>query len=787
MALFLRRLLWFFALGLPLTSVATHQVGGQLEMHAVGDVPGHFRLTVTQYLESGPRADQQAGGTLGIFRKRDNVQMTTFSVYEIGQRQRVIYANEYCAEQRNLKFIVAQFEADLRLTPSLYDDPQGYYISYQTRNRNGGINNIDNPLQTGYTFYLEFPPMLQNGLLFTNSSPHFGPINGEYICAGEPFTFPFGGTDPDGDELRYSMVTPLNQKGTNQNTVSPGPYPDVTWLSGFGADRAIPGSPTLSVNARTGQLSVTATQLGLYVFAVKVEEYRNGTKIGEVRRDFQFLVIDCPPATTPTPDIQIKDQPLALRNTTICRGDSAVLQATARPDWNYQWQRGGVNLSGANGPSLAVRESGDYTVLVSPKTTCTKVGNSESVTISVIGSDAKLSATGHLCATVGLVNLTATGATGVTYEWFRDGQPLAGRTADSLRTTQAGRYWTVMTHSATGCKARSDTAVLDRSPAVQVTLQSASGRTQICPQSTLTLTGSGGTEYAWQRDGQSLTGVSTTQFEAPDAGTYVLTATDQYGCTGVSAPLVLTQIPPVVVTLDSIPPVCGPDAPVSVLRGSPAGGAFGGAGVVGNEFSPQRVGVGDHTLTYTVKPAPECAGTVATRTAVVAPIPTIQLADSMTTFRGNTFTLNPVLTGNPTQFRWASAQYLDDPTRADPTVTDIASDITYTLAVQNSSGCGAKDTIRIRVVARVWVPDAFSPNGDGLNDVWALPGIEAFPDAVMIVFNRWGEVIYHSEKGYPNPFDGTLNGTALPTGVYSFVLHTAPGKPALRGSVVLLR
>ncbi|AKD55405.1 gliding motility-associated C-terminal domain-containing protein [Spirosoma radiotolerans] len=786
-----RLLAWLLILGLPLTAQATHQVGGQMEMRAAGDVPGHFRIIVTQYLESSPQADRQGGGTLGIFRKRDNVLMMTFSTRETGQRQPVIYANEYCAEQRNLKFIVATFEADIQLTPGLYNDSQGYYMSYQTRNRNGGINNIVNPIQTGYTFYLEFPAILQNNQLFTNSSPHFGAINGEYVCLGDPFTFPFGGTDPDGDELRYSMVTPLNQKaisGQNNNTqngVSSAPYPDVSWASGFDANNAIPGSPTLKVNAQTGELSVTATQLGLYVFAVKVEEYRNGVKIGEVRRDFQFLVVDCPPTTTPDPAVQIRNRP-KQPVTIICEGDSAVLMASVNDNWNYQWRRNEVNIAGATGSSLSVKTSGQYTVVVSLKTACSKVGNSESLLVDVIGSTATVSASGHLCATTGTIKLTATRLPSAAYQWYKDNQALAGKTTDSLQATQPGNYWAVLTYPTLGCQARTDTAVLDRSPAVVAEIKSSSGFNRICPQDSLSLLGSGGLLYNWQKDGATVGG-SDAKLMARSAGTYTVKATDLYGCEGTSVPLAITQIAPIVVTLDSIPGVCGPDVPVHTLTGSPAGGVFSGAGVTGNVFSPKQAGIGDHPVTYTVKASPECTGTVATRMAVVAPIPTIKLADSLTTYKGNTFSLNPEYTGNPSQFQWVSSTYLDNPGAANPTITNITDDITYTIDVKNSTGCEVKDTIHITVFATVWVPDAFSPNGDGVNDVLELPGIEAFPDAILTIFNRWGEVIYSSGKGYANPFDGTLNGSSLPMGVYAYTLHTVPEKPVIRGRLVLVR
>ncbi len=782
---------WLLVLGVPLVSLATHQVGGQLEMRAIGDVPGHYRIIVTQYFEDGtPGIARQASfGNLGIFRKRDDVQMLTFMVSETGRRQPVIYANEFCAEQRNLKFVVSTYEATIQLAPGTYTDSEGYYISYQTRNRNAGLNNIRTPDQVGFTFYLEFPALQQNGQLIPYSSPHFGPINGEYVCIGDPFTFPFGGTDADGDELRYSMVTPLDQKGTargNTTGVSAGPYPDITWLPGFSAANAMPGSPTLSINAQTGQLSVTATELGLFVFAVNVEEYRKGVKIGEVRRDFQFLVIDCPPQTTPDPDVQVMNRP-KQQITTICQGDQATLQATVNPSWNYQWRRDGINLSGATASSLAVREAGEYTVVVSPKAACSKPGNSDTLIIRVIGKQAKLSGSGHLCAQTGSVTLTATADTGVTYKWYRENQALPSLTTKFLQTTEAGRYWAVLTYSAVGCTVNTDTLTLARSAPVQATLLSATGQNRICPQDSLLLQSSGGIRYVWQKDGQPIPSPTGAQYRTKMAGSYVVVATDANGCEGTSAPLVITQLPRPAVTLDSIPAVCGPDHPVYLLKSSPPGGEYAGTGVTGAAFSPKLAGEGNHQLTYTVKAAPECAGTVATRTAVVSPIPTIQLADSMTTYKGNTFTLNPIYTGNPNQFQWSSGQYLDNPMMANPAVMGIENDIMYTVDVRNSSGCTAKDSIRITVFAGVWIPDAFSPNGDGQNEVWDLPGIEAFPDAVVTIFNRWGEVIYSSGKGYSNPFDGTLNGVSLPGGMYAYTVRTVPDRPILRGKLVIIR
>ena len=782
-------LLWLCCLLTPGVSFAVHQVGGQIEMRATGRIPGEFQIIVTNYLEAGLRADAQRGGAVAICRKSDNMLITSFVVSETGQRGRVIYANSYCAQQRNLNFISATFEATIQLDPTAYTDSEGYYMAYQTRARNNGIDNINAPGQTGFTFYLEFPALTQNGQFFTNSSPRFGSLNGEYVCVNELFTFPFGGTDSDGDELRYSMATPLNQRSTgqNQNTASAGPYPDVAWLAGFSADKAIPGSPALSIDTQTGQLSVKSSQLGLFVFAVKVEEYRNGVKIGEVRRDFQFLVVECPPIVTADPTVSIKSLPATTQNTTICQGEIAILQAVANPAWNYQWRRDDINLPNATAPTLNAIEPGEYTVLVSPKAQCSKVGTSEKLTVVVVGSKSRLSVTGHLCATTGSVTLTANSTDQVRYQWFAAGQPAAGQTNPSVTFAQPGQYWAVLTYPTFGCIARTDTMTISRSAAVTAVVRSASGQNRICPQDSLVLTGSGGTRYNWTYNGQPIVGETGAQYRAKNTGVYTVTAIDGYNCTGVSVPVTLVPVPSVVARFDSIPGVCGSNNPGYTLQGNPTGGIFAGAGVQGSAFSPQTAGVGNHTLTYMVRPAPECASVSATRIAVVAPVPTINLADTITTWRGNTITLKPTYTGEPNWFRWASGIFLDNPQSATPTVLSVSQEVIYIIDVKNSTGCSATDTIQILVVDRVWVPDVFTPNGDGQNDVWNLPGIEAYPDAELTVFSRWGEVVFWSPVNPETVFDGTQNGNPLPTGVYTYALRTIPNQPPLRGHVLLLR
>ena len=786
---FIFRGIWLYLLlgCLPVRAWAGNQVGGHITMQAIDNVPGRFRIQVTSYLDNTVTPTAQQDVIAGISRKRDNLLVYTFNVYETGKREKLIATNPACAREHNLDVVMATYEAVIQLDPAAYFEAEGYYISYQTRFRVGNVTNLVNSAQGGYTFYLAFPPLSRNKQLFPNSSPRFGPVNVDYICLNEPFAFAFGGTDPDGDELRYSLVTPLNTRTSSQNLATSGPYPNMVWQPGFSATNAIPGNPALAVDPKTGQLSGRATQTGLFAFAVNVDEFRNGEKIGEVRREFQYLVINCPPDAPTNPTIGIQGKPAALQSTTICLGDAATLKTAANPAWHFQWQRDGTNLGSQTAPTIKIYESGEYTVVVSPSAACGRTSTAQSVTITVIGDVARLTTSGSLCATSGSVSLSTTPNPRYSYQWLQDGAPVPNATSDSLRTTRAGRYWLVLTHKTLGCIVRTDTANLTRAAPVQAILRSVTGLTRICPQDSLTLEATGGLTYRWQQNSQTLSGAAGPRFGATGPGTYVATVRDSAGCEGTSNALLLSAIAPIKVLLDSISPVCGATSALVALRGSPAGGVFSGPGVVGATFDPKRAGVGSYSVTYAVKAAPECGGTVAVRTAVVAPIPTIQMPDTLATFSGNTLTLTPVLTGDPVDFRWSPIQFLDNPSVATPSAGPILSDVAYTLTIKTAFGCTANRSVLILLAARIWIPNAFSPNGDGLNDVWQLVGLEAYPDAELTVFDRWGEVIHRSTANQPRPFDGLFNGVPLPAGVYPYTLRTRPELPMQRGSVLLIR
>lgn len=86
----------------------------------------------------------------------------------------------------------------------------------------------------------------------------------------------------------------------------------------------------------------------------------------------------------------------------------------------------------------------------------------------------------------------------------------------------------------------------------------------------------------------------------------------------------------------------------------------------------------------------------------------------------------------------------------------------------------------------VTIPNAFTPNGDGTNDVWVIASLAYYPNNTVSIYNRYGQQLYHS-AGYAKPWDGTYNGTRVPEAVYYYIIQLDKNQPALSGHVTVIR
>ncbi|MBL7860180.1 MAG: gliding motility-associated C-terminal domain-containing protein [Cyclobacteriaceae bacterium] len=300
----MKRFFLTFLLLISFPVLASHIVGGEFELiHISGSL---YRLNLIIYFDeiNGAPGAKDASASVTIYRKRDKVRMGSLVLIRTGETN-VPYTQPECS---NGEIITTKllYTSTITLSPEQYNDPEGYFVVWERCCRNYTITNIysqvpqGNNIAAGQTFYLEFPPVVKDGQPFVNSSPRLFPPLNDYACPFRPYYVDFAGIDDDGDSLVYSMVTPLNTtSAVALPPASPGPFPNVIWRPGYSLNNIINGLPDLRIS-KEGLLTATPRTQGLFVFAVKIDEFREGVKIGESRRDFQMLVVDaCPVAEPP--------------------------------------------------------------------------------------------------------------------------------------------------------------------------------------------------------------------------------------------------------------------------------------------------------------------------------------------------------------------------------------------------------------------------------------------------------------------------------------------------------
>lgn len=756
---------------------ATHIIGGDVSMHAVGTTPGLFLLQLNQYWDqtktSGGNRDPSV--TLLIYRKQNPVLIERIEL-SLQETLPLTFDNAACATLRKLDFTQAKYYRTYQFDTQKYTDPGGYYMVWERCCRTDDLTNVNSGTAAGVgmVYYLEFPAMTRNGVSFTNSAPDFRVSNGDYICINKSFTFNAGATDVDGDQLRYSLVTPLNGY-TNRgvpNSIDQSPrdsYPTISWAPGYSLTNIIPGNPALRIDPATGQLSVRASREGLYLFTVQCEEYRNGVLIGVVRRDFQLPVVDCSKNTPPPAVVLANGKSTTELN--WCGTQPLVLSVEKNPAWAYQWQKDGINLRGSTTDTLQVAESGVYTVVKSQARVCANDTVSQAVNVNVSKTAAvKLSVTTPAPYCTGdTVTIQADGQPGTQYQWRRDGRAISGEQA-TLRVYQSGTYRVLTKSAVAECDGLDSVQVtINERPVAQITASAA----KLCPDSSVQLTTVSGTDYSyvWQRDGIELTDIQS-QVSANQAGTYQVSVAAPTSCTAVSNAYVLGQFDRPTIQFDSIAPVCVTNPTLLSLHGQPAGGIYAGAGVKGNSFDPTAAGVGQHELTYTIT-SPDGCRVSQERWAVVSGGPKLTGQTMYGIVKGATVQLVTESDEPISQYQWGPPTALSRADVASPEASP-AETTPYQLTAVSLSGCVATFAVLVEVSEPLYIPSAFSPNADGMNDSWVIPNIGSFPKAEVSIYSRWGELIFFS-RGYDRPWDGMYKQGTVQTGIYTYQIKTGNG------------
>ena len=308
-----------------------------------------------------------------------------------------------------------------------------------------------------------------------------------------------------------------------------------------------------------------------------------------------------------------------------------------------------------------------------------------------------------------------------------------------------------------------------------------------CDKDLVQLSANGGGTYAWTGPNGYTSTLANPSFPGAlsSSGKYLVVVTSDSGC--VQKDSVQLKINPVPVA------VAGPDQ--AICEGTNA--ALQGSGGIKYNWSPS-VGLSspnianplaspsDSTLyILTVFDVNNCKSrdTVAIN---VWKKPRPNAGPDKKMLAGEMVVLNGSVTGTQVNYTWSPIFTLSNANTLSPTAKPTA-DQTYTLTATSALGCGsASDNVFVRVFEKLGVPNAFSPNGDGINDTWVIEALSTYPESVTEVFNRYGQLVFHA-NGYPRPWDGTFNGKPLPAGTYYYVIDLKNDFVPVKGWVFIVR
>jgi gliding motility-associated-like protein len=429
-------------------------------------------------------------------------------------------------------------------------------------------------------------------------------------------------------------------------------------------------------------------------------------------------------------------------------GSASAAPSGGTGSYSYSWSPGGYSTASVNG--LA---AGNYSVIVTDQNGCTTngtvtIGNQSGV-VATLASQTNVNCFGF---SNGTIHITQNGGNlPYTYNWSPNVS-----TSDSATSLSAGNYVCTVT-DAGGCSS-SLTITITEPP--QLSLSTTANPTGVCvgmPVQLSAIAAGGTPAYSILWNPGNLNGANQTIIPA-STGTYVANLVDQNGCTtNSSVTVTVFPSPAANFSADSLSgctPVCVnfSDSSLSASQIISWNWNFGN----GDNSTDQNpvycyLNSGMFDVNLQVTNADGCSNTF-TMTSLINALPTPDA--SFTVSPQPTTTLNPEVfftdaSTNADSWNWNFGDVLNSSSTAQ-NPSFIYSDPTcymVTLTVANFSGCTdiATHEVCIDPEITIYIPNSFSPNGDGLNDIF-LPKSEGLMDEgyELQIFDRWGNLIFES-------------------------------------------
>ncbi|HRG89277.1 MAG TPA: gliding motility-associated C-terminal domain-containing protein, partial [Chitinophagales bacterium] len=318
---------------------------------------------------------------------------------------------------------------------------------------------------------------------------------------------------------------------------------------------------------------------------------------------------------------------------------------------------------------------------------------------------------------------------------------------------------------------------------------------------TITVLAIGGTppfSYAATTDGINFIYSTDSLFENLPIGSYTIEITDGQGCTRPAQAIVPNATLDNFVTATDSTSCYGPDyndGAVYVQTLTPQNGPYqysidNGTPQLSGDF--YYVSAGQHTVTATSYN--NCVTTIPV--LVLEPLPIVVDVVPDTVYlplgQGQQVQVNYLNANGVVTYNWTAQDGLSCIDCPDPVVSPyISQDYVITISTVNGSAtCYGSATLHAEVTRPepVFVPNAFSPNGDGNNDVFQIYG-QSIKTISLKVFNRWGEMVFTSDNQF-NSWDGTFKGQQQMPAVFTYnaqVTFLNNDKSELKGTVTLIR
>lgn len=466
----------------------------------------------------------------------------------------------------------------------------------------------------------------------------------------------------------------------------------------------------------------------------------------------------------------------------FCTGDSTILEAQGNFT-AYKWS------NGSNNARIKVFDSNNYRLTVTDKNGC----KGESQIQTTAYPSVEVAIQGKLAFCKGESTDLKMNSNFRQYEWSN------GEKTAFIQVKDARKYAVSVT-DLNGCKG--ETAVQTTLfPSVQTTFKiehpTCAGATN--GQIKLNIeTGTPPYSFQWTQ------GENTPSLTHLKAGQYVLTVQDSAHCSHHDT-LILFEPKPIQAQARMISPNCYGETLGKIQFDNIAGGT-GGFNIAWNNsqfdtvktlpllIDSMRLGV--HF--FTVKDRNGCLFADSVGVYNIRIKLSLNLGNDQVVLLGDNLNIIPLTNFQPASFQWLTeGDTLKCPRCRDINIQPFKKYNTYILRAKDSLNCPVSDTVNVRVqnLKRVFIPTAFSPNDDNMNDFFTVfGGKEVSQIAVFKIFDRWGELVWQTENLQPNVersgWDGTFKGIRLSPTVYVYyaLVEFANGeREVYAGDVSLMR